>query len=408
MPLRSFFRNSPALSFVYPGRLRTEQLSQPVTSQKSSKYFENLDSLRTLAFLAVFLCHCIAVPNVIPQTGFVWRALNTFCYNGARGVQVFFVISGFIITYLLVSEKERTGNISLRNFYIRRTLRIWPLFYLIITYVFLIKPALSHFFGIHWQFSFSDAYLNNRANPWLWSLFLGNFNIIFNGPPPSSELHLLWSLCVEEQFYLFWPIILKFTKINRIPYVLMTGIVISVFFRVLFSVRFKMLESNFNTLILLDFFAAGGLLAYLINMKEAAVRNFMNTRFRRSYELVLFGMILFLMSFDTYTNTGIFEVCFKYTFYAIAFALVLMCVEFKTNSMAWLKANPVLRYLGKRSYGLYMYHMVMWTIIWSVLGQSNIKLVVILSLLATIGVSILSYKYFESPFLQIAKRFRRV
>ena len=374
-----------------------------------SKYFKNLDSLRFFAFFGVFLCHCVAVPNIIPQNSFAGRTLQTFCYNGARGVQMFFVISGFIITYLLISEKIATGGISLKNFYFRRTLRIWPLFYLIIIYVFLIKPLLSQHFGIHWKFEFSDGYMNANPNPWVWSFFLGNFDIIVNGPPIQSELHLLWSLCVEEQFYILWPVILKFIKVRKIPYALCIGVLISITLRIFFMRRYQMLESNFNTFILFDFFAIGGLLAYLITKKEKEIRDFMNKHVRSIYELLFIGIVFFLIGFDTYSNNGVFETSFKYTFYAVVFTLFILCFEFKDNSMTWIKGNVVFKYLGKVSYGLYMYHMVVWAILFSEFKNlTSIWLIVLASLFSTILVSIGSFKFFETPFLNIARKYRKV
>jgi len=397
------------MNLAIPGSQVLDKPKPVAPIPKGIKYFHNLDALRFIAFLGVFLCHCIAVPGIIPQKRLIGEALQNFCFNGARGVEMFFVISGFIITYLLVSEKMQTGGISLKNFYIRRTLRIWPLFYLIIFYVFIVKPFLAHSFGIHWQFSFSDDYLANKPNPWLWLCFLGNFDIVFHGAPPQSELHLLWSLCVEEQFYLFWPIILKFIKIKQIPYALLCGVAISTACRILFLVRWGGMESNFDTLILLDFFAIGGLLAYMINMKETETRHLVNTRVSWKLEWLFLGMVLFMIAFDTYANKGLFETSFKYPFYAIVFSMLILSFEFKSNSIKRLKSNEILSFLGKRSYGLYMFHMVVWTILYSLLKNSyNLWVVALLTLAGTIILSSISYKFFEAPFLKLAKRFRRV
>jgi peptidoglycan/LPS O-acetylase OafA/YrhL len=376
----------------------------------SNKYFYSLDSLRFLAFLGVFLCHCVATPNLIPQNSTIAKILYNFCFNGARGVEMFFVISGFIITYLLISEKIKTDQISLKDFYIRRTLRIWPLFYIILIYVFLIKPFLAQHFGLHWQYSFSETYNNNHPNPLMWIFFLGNFDIVlFNGNPPQSELHLLWSLCVEEQFYLFWPLILKFIRVKQIPYVLVFGIFISVICRMIFIKRFQVMESNFDTLILLDFFAIGGLLAYLIINNENGVRTFMNIKIKPFIEWTFLILILFIIAFDTYSNTTFFEISFKYTFYAIVFALLILSFEFKNNTIRVLKKNKILNYLGRISYGLYMYHMLVWTIVYYYFKHWNMGwLMVLIAFMVTILISIASFKFIETPFLNLSKRFRKV
>ena len=323
---------------------------------------------------------------------------------------MFFVISGFIITYLLISEKIKTDQISLKDFYIRRTLRIWPLFYIILIYVFLVKPFLAQHFGLQWQYSFSESYNNNHPNPLMWIFFLGNFDIVlFNGNPPQSELHLLWSLCVEQQFYLFWPLILKFIRLKQIPYVLVFGIFISVICRMFFIKRFQVMESNFDTLILLDFFALGGLLAYLIINNENGVRNFMNIKIKPFIELTFLILILFFIAFDTYSNTTFFEISLKYTFYAIVFALIILSFEFKNNTITFLKKNKILNYLGRISYGLYMYHMLVWTIVYYYFKHLNMGwLMVLIAFMFTILISITSFKYIETPFLNLSKRFRKV
>jgi peptidoglycan/LPS O-acetylase OafA/YrhL len=387
------------------------RMSNPTPDRSShpAKYFGRLDSLRFLAFLGVFLCHTVAIPQTINQDSYLGQRLHALAYNGARGVEMFFVISGFIIIYLLINEKAQTGTISLRDFYIRRTLRIWPLFYLIIAYVFLLKPALSQYFHIHYQYSFSAAYLAHHQNPWLWLTFLGNFDIFLgNGAPPNSELVLLWSLCVEEQFYLVTPALLKFLKPRQIPYALAGGIVAGIAFRGIFEHKFTDFSSNFDTFVLLDFFAAGGLLAYLVTTHEQGIRRFMASKISFAMELIFLLFVLYLCTYDTLDNRGFFEISLKYSFYAVLFCLLLLSFEFKGNTSGWFKGNRVLTYLGRISYGLYMFHMVVWTIVYHYLARTSSGwTMALLTLAITIAVSALSYQWFEAPFLALRRKFRR-
>ena len=144
----------------------------------------SLDGWRAISILLVLGDHCKYVWNFPPTL----RPLFTWIFNGNLGVRCFFVISGFLITYLLLREHDRTGGISLRRFYARRVLRIFPVYYFFLLTVFLIQIAsIWHQSQIEW--------LSNL-------FFITNFS---HGPAATSHL---WSLAVEEQFYLLWPVTL--------------------------------------------------------------------------------------------------------------------------------------------------------------------------------------------------------
>ena len=138
------------------------------------------------------------------------------------GVSFFFVLSGFLITYLLIKEKQLTGKVHISSFYIRRTLRIWPLYYFCVLFGFIAFPVLKSAFG---------QVPNETADPFLCSIFLNNFNAIYNGPPDSSILSVLWSVAIEEQFYLLWPILFYLASPKQYKFIFLGVIIISIIYR---------------------------------------------------------------------------------------------------------------------------------------------------------------------------------
>ena len=160
-------------------------------------YQPELDGLRFYAFLGVFVYH------TLPQQPAFYRGLHlplpslwaAVAISGASGVDLFFALSAFLITALLLRERQQTGGISLRLFYIRRILRIWPLYFLVLA----VAVVLAHT-------------VPGQSLPWYYVvgylLFVGNWiNVAFGHP--LSVCAPLWTVSIEEQFYLVWPLLMK-------------------------------------------------------------------------------------------------------------------------------------------------------------------------------------------------------
>ncbi|MFT5306585.1 MAG: peptidoglycan/LPS O-acetylase OafA/YrhL, partial [Chitinophagales bacterium] len=192
-------------------------------SKKKRIYFENLDGLRFLCFLSVFFFHSFHTEYEAISGSAIYHFFKVDIFgNGNIGVNFFFVLSGFLITFLLIEEKKLNGQINLKKFWIRRMLRIWPLFYFCVLFGFYIFPILKTMFG---------QVPNETANIGYYLLFLNNFDFINNGIPDSSMLGLLWSVAIEEQFYLVWPIILFLLPIKRYWMAFVAIIGVSLVFR---------------------------------------------------------------------------------------------------------------------------------------------------------------------------------
>ncbi|HEY9778027.1 MAG TPA: acyltransferase [Planktothrix sp.] len=198
--------------------------------RKNRTFFPELAGLRTFAFWGIFLSHY----NPSPTLSY-WG--NRIADWGWASVDLFFCLSGFLITYLLLQERQEFGSVSIKNFYMRRILRIWPLYYLVIACM-TVYPLL------HMNAARMDCYwryINEGILPFL--AFLGNFVLIFNLGSivhlfhvwHLPEIHLItvllpfWSLCIEEQFYFVWPWMLKPIKRTSTLFVLYIALTVASF-----------------------------------------------------------------------------------------------------------------------------------------------------------------------------------
>jgi peptidoglycan/LPS O-acetylase OafA/YrhL len=214
--------------------------------------FPDLDGWRFVAFFSVFLFHASDTSVEHLKDHPVYTAVKRLASNGPLGVDFFFVLSGFLIIYLLIEEKRTTGRIDAKNFYIRRILRIFPLYYLCLFIGFVLLPLARAKMG-----------QPPSGNPdWrYYVVFLSNLNeAVGNAVPGEATLGVLWSVCVEEQFYLTVPLILLVVATRWYPWVFAAAILISVIFRAFHTDDTLVLSRH--TLSFVGNLAVGGLAAY--------------------------------------------------------------------------------------------------------------------------------------------------
>jgi peptidoglycan/LPS O-acetylase OafA/YrhL len=238
---------SPALA---PGQAPT----QPKTPRV---FFPNLDGLRFLAFFAVFLFHSFYTPDASIAASPIYQVPHQLTRVGDLGVNFFFVLSGFLITYLLLSEKQLTGRVVIRAFYMRRILRIWPLYFVVVFIGFVVFLWLKACFGLHG--------LQETARLWYFFTFLVNFNNLYDGSQ-TPTLTLLWSVSVEEQFYLVWPLLVAATPARCMGWLFGGVLALSLGFRFWHlhddpQWMFKLY--GLHTLSLIGDMALGGMVAWL-------------------------------------------------------------------------------------------------------------------------------------------------
>lgn len=379
-------------------------------SETNKVFFPNLEGLRFLAFFVVFINHAtgsLGYNNHSESFGFV---RSHFFLNGNLGVSFFFVLSGFLITYLLLKEKELTGTINIRYFYLRRVLRIWPLYFLIVALCLFVFPALNSTLPKWFPIGTSIS----EINPWLYVTFTGNFDYLYNGIN-NVLIGVLWSVSVEEQFYLFWPLIIAFVPRN---YLMRTFIVL-----ILGSIAFRFFYAQGNAMIIkyhslssLSDLATGAVIAYLA-CKENIKNRFQKLPKNRIIGVYLLLLILVPLRFYTWK----FGVYYNHVsslvpvVFSSIFAFIIMEQNYSKNSFYKVSNFRLISSWGKFTYGMYCYHMIVFFVVLYLFHLMGINLhgmskytflfISFISFFSTILISEVSYHYYESIFLRMKDRF---
>jgi peptidoglycan/LPS O-acetylase OafA/YrhL len=354
-------------------------------SSESAFYLPELDLLRFFAFILVFLSHSVSGNESfyselkIPLP--IAKCIIALAAGGTWGVDLFFALSAYLITSLLLREQATYGSISVRAFYARRSLRIWPLYFGFL----LIGIPILRWVGIgDMPLPYKVAFL----------LFLGNWSCTWWGYPHTVATPL-WSVSIEEQFYLIWPLLTCRWRTAL-------GTVIAVMFGIAIGTRAWLAAEGIehpgiwcNTFARLDPIAAGALLAWLTQYRRLHLRGWLRVL------LFLAAMIVLavLGHFDAFVGIG---AQLAYPAATLACAAMLMAtigVRVHTDSR-------LIRWgchLGRISYGLYVFHVTSLTIT-AVADAPNMitRLVRTAGAFAmTVMIAALSYRFVERPFLKL-------
>lgn len=343
-------------------------------------YFKSLNGLRTIAALMVIVAHFFNQKNSFNSVLFFKMAKF-----GNSGVSLFFVLSGFVITRILLNSIN--SNTYFKTFYIRRTLRIFPLYYLALLCYYYLPHVLTLLYQFSGSFSsqiYYYTYLQNFARTFNWN--------------SSGPIHF-WTLSVEEHFYLLWPAIVYFGyrfKQNWLLYI--SGVLILL----PLLLRFYMLSSGyvieFFTFTRLDQLVLGGILAILERKK------LLNKPYKNMYILsTVAGAVFFILcGFFNDFYQDIFKHSALGIFY---FGIIGLCVIYEHNGLAtkFLKF-PVMQYLGTISYGIYVWHALSIDVVKHYITTHWVMLDFFLVVALTIIISSISYRFVEKPFLNL-KRF---
>ena len=379
-------------------------------TESKKPYFENLDALRFTAAFAVFVFHIGRdLLDFFTQreifTSFQW--ITKITDKGALGVNFFFVLSGFLITYLMIWEFDQTGKFSYKKFLLRRTLRIWPLYFLILVLGFFLFPFLIP------DYETSHNWVN-------YVFFLANFDEIKYGAFDNINfLTSPWSIAVEEQFYVIWGLLgtlfLKFgvQKAQRMKYAIYLLLAASVLFRIMNFDDSRTLY--YHTFAVMPDLLFGCLLALLWYENPALFVGFRRMKLHQSLVIYMIGFALILTK--NLVFIGALVVLERY-FIALFFCFIIVDQIVHKRKFPILRLHNTALGLGKISYGLYMYHLVVMYILnkfwfsklhfesegtWAYVFTSLIYL--ISSWLLVVLISRLSYRFFEEPFLRLKSKF---
>lgn len=372
----------------------------------NAKYFKNFDAIRFLAATMVLAGHGFSKALLhLPEEDSWWkRSINMIC-NGETGVSLFFVLSGFLISYLLMEEKEHTGSISLAKFYLRRMLRIWPLYFTVVIIGFVIFPGLKSMVNMNHPLS---------SNVWYHLSFLSNFDAIhieqFSKGNDALIQNITWSVSIEEQFYLVWPLLFVFLPPKwRLPAILLV-IGGSFVFRMAHSGELAVLY--FHTFSVMMDLGMGALAAFLLRKKLSWRKYLQNMDSKR--QALLFLLTLLILYFQDILFRFPYGEAINRLVCTGMFALIIsiQAVEGSNNTLQFQRLRFASKW-GKYTYGMYLLHPMMITLVdiayrISPLPQNDVWLlcsIAPLSFLLTLVASRLSYLTIEAPFLRWKEKF---
>jgi peptidoglycan/LPS O-acetylase OafA/YrhL len=343
----------------------------------SKPHLPALDGVRAVAVFLVIFYH-FGIPHV----------------PGGHGVMIFFVLSGFLITWLLIKENEKNGTISLTGFYKRRTLRIFPAFY------------------VYWFLLVGYFLLSHKPVLWphAWSAFFytSNYYNAIKGDPNTGFSHT-WSLAIEEQFYLLWPLgfLLLRRNLARASLYLVVLIAAVWVHRIILCFVFNVSEgyiyAAFDTR--LDDLMMGCLVAVLI--RNGSLSSFWHAA--TSHMLLPLIPLALLIASIFIGNAYVYRYRDVYGFaiepLLIAVLLVQLIVLSQTPLWSWSEWR-ILKFLGRISYSLYLYQQVTLPLTKRALSSYPVILQLIAAVLTTITAATISYYFIERPFLKLKRRDR--
>jgi peptidoglycan/LPS O-acetylase OafA/YrhL len=377
---------------VNPGKLQGQRFYRP-----------ELDTLRFFAFLGVFVFHVIPNdPNFYLQHHLLFPAVVPLVCAvsgaGAFGVDLFFALSAYLITILLIREEEIRGHIDVRAFYVRRILRIWPLYFFFIAVAALV-PLWDRTQHLGWPYI--AGYL----------LLAGNWVYTWKGLPHSIAVPL-WSVSIEEQFYLLWPLALRRLSRRHLVFAILGLLLLAN------GVRAYLVFSHalgagveYNTFGRLDAIILGILVAFVFG-GEAPNLSLLGRSALAGFSLSVWCITAAYAQLNEQTEVApVLGTLIGRPLVALAAAGLLIAAIGAPAAGAKILTNSVLNYLGRISYGLYVYHAAGLLIAGHLVRKNSIRgftAFALLGMLLTVMFSMISYRWLESPFLRIKERFALV
>lgn len=371
-------------------------------------YYPRLDVVRSVACLVVIFSHLLGerLLQLFPAIpSWADRVFRFFAVNGSGGVRIFFVLSGFLITHLMIKEIDERGRLDIRAFYVRRALRIWPLYAVVLLMGFALVPLAARLAHT------GDMMPGERF--WPYALFLGNFEALAlrqAGANASLVIGPTWSVAIEEQFYLVWPLIISFAHPRRLTVIstVVTALVAAAAFVIWRDDPHAMYLITFTNLLPL---AIGACAAALLAKNPQQVTAWAQRLGLRGAALVsIIAGVCALPVFD-----GTSAIAMFLTSAILSLPVALWCVLSVSGpgiDTVHNRTARALAWLGRYTYGLYLVHTtvdlfartigrrigVPDTAGWHVLSG-------VVEASIAIGLAVASYHLLEKPFLKLKDRF---
>ena len=299
-------------------------------------------------------------------------------------IHIFFVLSGFLITYLMLHEEKVTKKFNLLNFYRRRILRIWPLYYLIMIIGVFVLPFISD------TFYFNGAIIPNF-------IFLNNFTDF-----EPANVGITWSVAIEEQFYFVWPIIFLLIKNKKklLVFCLLIFVHSLVFKLMHYKTDYTYAHTFGNTIFLMTG-CVGGVL--FMKYEHKIKSSFIGVSKFIYLNILIIAFLIILPVFHVFFNFLCILVL------PVCYLTLILNLTINSNNKSSLLAK-----MGKYTYGMYLYHLTILIFVKIIFDFINLDytnsaginfIIALLAFFITLAVSIISYNYFERPFLKLKSRF---
>jgi peptidoglycan/LPS O-acetylase OafA/YrhL len=371
-------------------------VAAPAQAARRAVYRPELDVLRFWAFFLVFLHHILSrqasAYAAYGEWADVLASLGNLC---GYGLSLFFALSAFLITDLLRREKDATGDVHLRDFYIRRILRIWPLY----------------FFGLAlgWINVLHSGDAGDVVMLTMFMFMVGNW-YFHSGEWSANPATPLWSISIEEQFYLVWPVTMKLLGRAGIYAACAALAVIGLTVAFYFGETRAAVDTTVwtNTFVQFVTFAAGAALAIRLDGRSPDLSTLARVT------LMLLGLVLWFASVHVLHAKQIMlaESGLKLAAGIAVSAIGSACIVLSMVG-ARVKPNGVLVYLGKISFGLYVFHLLAIDMVRHVHGaleratgmEISVIAFALLAIFPTILMAVLSYRRLETPFLRMKEKF---
>lgn len=345
-------------------------------------HFKELDGIRAIAALMVMFFHFFQGAD---GSGALFLLIKKYAIFGQTGVSLFFVLSGFLITRILLNTKQ--GPSYFKNFYLRRALRIFPLYYLFLIFFYFLIPVFEH-----------SSFIPFNQQIYFW-VYLQNIATTFNWP--NNGPGHFWSLAIEEHFYLFWPLLIYFLDNKKIKIAIFFIIAVAAITRLLL-IRYNY-EVFYFTLSRMDELAVGALLA--IWEVEGKLKPGNSRKFILMFCLIIIPTIA-LWVFTTGQGIDIIQISKFILLSFCYFSLIGLSITIKESN--WIKKIlkfNVLSYTGKISYGLYVYHPLCFWLLTKHFKINSLLVSFVLSFAFCYLIASISYYFFEAKFLKLKSKF---